>query len=259
MSDKIKVIAPGEMLYPNTYVAVLDILGFKELVERNSTEELIKIYGKLKTTLMATTALYPKDKQKAEFPHLNIMDSLIISDTIIVWTPYSTIVQFHGILNQVSVFLKRAFFIGLPCRGCITIGDLYISNQSERLLYSRVEALVAGKAIVEAYQIEKMFNWAGCVISETAYETYRKKVEVQKKTDNSWWVKEIEKFIVKDYIVSTKKGFQTIKAVNWVRNPEKYDFTKEDFEQGFLQHKKTINTPDVKEKIENTWAFYQSL
>lgn len=114
------------------YVAFLDILGFKDLVEKNSHEELERVYKNL---------VIPNTEHSLSFGASKVIDidgerkavadiskfsinSLIVSDSVILWTDRVTMKSFIDIVTVARNLLVQGIFCGIPMRGAISLGPV---------------------------------------------------------------------------------------------------------------------------------------
>ena len=91
------------------YIAFLDILGFKDLIENNKLDDIIKLYEKFEPTLLFSMALTNLEWRKnnldtSELPGIDNMplNSLMISDSILIWTDSDDGKEFLQLLNTVK-------------------------------------------------------------------------------------------------------------------------------------------------------------
>lgn len=136
--------------YELCYVGFLDILGFKDLVEKNEHNELIEIFDGIIDQILS------KQIEDYNLPKGGIMglqgeqytiESLFISDSIILWTKNETPRAFVKLIMLISDILATSIITGLPLRGGISIGPLST--------YKRINnTTVIGKGLTDAYTIE---------------------------------------------------------------------------------------------------------
>jgi hypothetical protein len=138
-------------LQTKTYLALFDILGFKEIVSSYSIDRVSNLYNNL---LIKSDPYVTTDNVK----------SMLISDTIILYhsdptdnvAPTEIIVTSSNILNY---FARN----GIALRGALSFGELFI-NESDKI--------IIGKPLVRAYEFEKKQNWAGAIIDPNCESEY---------------------------------------------------------------------------------------
>lgn len=126
-------------------VALIDVLGFSELVARQDFGELFEKYiDTVKTTI-----------EKVD----SNIEYLVFSDSIVIVTPDN---EEQDLLNISKVIgsISYEFMVNqkLPIKGCIASGNI---------TYKKIEkdVVIAGVPIVEAYKYEQQQDWVGTIIS----------------------------------------------------------------------------------------------
>ena len=157
----------------STFVAFLDILGFSDLVTKNSHDELITIYKQLDFCVQSALSNFNysvslKGKRPMEYIHnleATTVNSMTISDSIILWTNDDSIDSFRNLILTTNFLLYECFSVGLPLRGGIAIGPLSIMNEQYQTPHYNQRNTFFGKSIVDAYRLEQKQKWSGCIIS----------------------------------------------------------------------------------------------
>lgn len=114
-----------------------------------------------------------------------------------------------------------------------------------------VHPVMLGRALVDAYEIEKTLQFAGCIITDAALHSAKGTNESL--FQHNWQELENEHKVVL-YEVPKKNGALKTWTINWVSrasNP-----THDDIKDGFALYKKGIDHPDVIAKMENTLLYY---
>src|SRR5690242_4853976 len=114
------------------YVAFLDVLGFKNMVEKSPHEKLERVYQNAfilnATSSLANGKVTPVKTDQGEYVTPDLSDPLtsclIVSDSVILWTENVSMRSFVNIFSAVGKILVSGFYTGLPMRGGIAIGDL---------------------------------------------------------------------------------------------------------------------------------------
>lgn len=164
------------------YVGFLDILGFSDLVTNNSEEKLIQIYEELLAPIVETGLSLPESPRPSNFK----INSLVISDSIVLWTDDSTEESFFKIITVMGMILFAGIATGIPLRGSITAGSLTrLSNKYESNT-NNVTETVLGKGLVDAYLLEKTQQWSGCIISKSALEEFKSECDWYESSLNNY-------------------------------------------------------------------------
>lgn len=250
------------------YLAFLDILGFKDLIENNNLSEIVKLYEKFEPSLLYSMAVsnigYRLDNLSehslptAEKTHLN---SLFISDSIIIWTDDDNPNGFVDLVSVVKQHMKLAIEFGFPLRGAITCGELEIKTGN----YGMTKKLnsfntILGLPLTKAYLLENTAEWSGCIIDDDAIKHYNLTVNFSKSRQPN--VLDLEGLMRLDFIRPYKVPMKTgqIKefyTVNWTHfmGPR----IKENLiRKSFNQHNKKTNDWSVENKIKNTLNYYKA-
>jgi hypothetical protein len=148
-------------------VAVCDILGFRELVKRSTFEELVSRHI---PSILNVQKGIPKKETSVPPTHEQIFGERLVghvffSDTVLL---YSLSEDKYGYENLIAA---TAYLIAYPIlwpeyrfRVGISYGEFY--RDLEHNVY-------AGKALVEAYELEKSQDWSGGALTKTAERRIR--------------------------------------------------------------------------------------
>ena len=156
------------------FFGYLDILGFKDVVKNNTFDQLKDIVERF-TVKCAETM----DRSRSILSNTRIsidsgVHARIVSDSILVWTEKDDqLKQFEDLLHIVNAMLASGFQQGLPLRGAVTFGELFLGNvkipESIPLDFSFDTGSVYGKALVEAYELESKMDWSGAILTPRAW------------------------------------------------------------------------------------------
>jgi hypothetical protein len=216
--------APNETFskdYADCYVAFLDILGFKRVASVHSHEHLKSVYQKFSETIVhglsngkyvlskdgETECIGPDVRQAT-------VNSLLVSDSILIWTDDNSAESFGNIVKAVRSLLAFSMIDGIPLRGAISIGPLSSILNQWPTQTQNFQHSVFGKAIVDAAEIEKKQEWSGCEISKAAIEFYKSKCFEGESL--------IEKKLILSYPVPRKNESTEIDGyvIDWVNHPQ---------------------------------------
>jgi hypothetical protein len=260
----------------NVYFAILDILGFKEMVMNNDHAYLENVYSKLRDVIKQsieennTVLKGEKEKPVAHLDSENYnlhLKAYLISDSILLCSNGKTYKDFLNVSNVISSLVCKCFKIGCPVRGCVSFGALSIWNDKISIANSpEVVELNTffGRAVVVAYQQEMQQEWSGCIVDKTAINQFNEYCDWLRKEhhfndfyDMNHFTNIIPLFL--KYEVPKKDGCKEDEeiVINWTwLTPFKHDvFTDKDIIDSFSTHDKSINQWGVKNKIKNTLEF----
>ena len=247
------------------YVLFLDILGFKDLIEKNSMEEVENIY---KHQVIETIGPALKDGFSSyNIPYVTqeildgnaLQDTVhgefnihIMSDSIIIWTDNDLTASLIKLCAFATSFLSWCLILGVPLRGAISKG--YVSEM-KTYANATFQSCVVGTGIVNAYQLEGKQNWMGCIVDKKCINELN--LEVLEKINSPHEITSIVKYNVpiKGNAVSEEY------VINWVHtiHREIIEDNLDFFNDCFSRFNKNIEIDAVKDKIRNTLDFYKTL
>ena len=186
------------------FVAMLDIMGFKNLVEQNPeiTYNLLK-------------RAYLEAKRQAKYKTLDIS---IFSDTIIIVSQSDSKESFEDIIISSSHFIKLFLDEGFAINGAITYGDV---------VYDKSKNLCFGIPVSKAHLLQEDLFCYGIIIDSS--------VLTKIKDFNNSAFSSYNHLITSDIIIEIKvplksKGWITLSFINWL-----------EIEQPNLSHKQQIS------------------
>lgn len=247
----------------NVYVAFLDVLGFRDLVCNNSHEALVRKYQKLLlpiTELSLSNGAFNVIKQDgrqlaiADTTRMTI-NSLVISDSVILWTQDATRESFVGILIATKNMLVQGMLCGMPIRGGIAIGPLSRLSYSLNSQMDNSVGTFVGKGLVDAYLTESSQQWSGCVVNDSAVAEYdRQRSEKHNNLNSVRHAGLIVEYDVPVCNATTERHW----VINWPRG-NKTPLTENTVRKSFGKHNKSVDSPSVKLKIDNTVRFLHAM
>lgn len=235
----------NELLFKKPYVAFLDVLGFRSLVQNNSHEHLVDLY---KLLMNFQIAFHQK------YYNYETVKIVAISDSIILWTEDGSEKTLIKLIETVKFLLLHSIDIGIPLRGSIARENITAIQENGNIS-------LVGLGLVKAYENEGIQNWSGCMIETQiikSFENYHKTV-LNNKTS---FVQSLNSIVAEtDIPIKIKKEEKTIKGyvVNWADNTE---LSEEDLRNSFSKFNKRLNeSDDIKtsneKKILNTLKFLE--
>lgn len=142
-------------------VAFFDILGFSQLVDVDTDEELARAARLIKQQLVDMPQNAAK-KMDVWPPLFNKqLHWCIFSDSILLWyeiPPQEPEVYYWFYFFKVCTrLMKQTFNAGLPLRGAISTGKICVDDHC-----------FVGKSIIECHKLANRTDWAGCVVTRAA-------------------------------------------------------------------------------------------
>jgi hypothetical protein len=134
------------------FVAFLDIMGFKDMVARNS---LIEVYKK-----MAELSIYTTGISQADFSKDKIHQTMF-SDSIILFSKDDSNEAAYALTYAVRYIMCRAIGLKLGIKGGIAFGELTVDQGRQ---------VYCGQPLIDAYLLEEELQYYGVVLHHTAEE-----------------------------------------------------------------------------------------
>ena len=155
----------GEIISGNSMVAVCDILGYSNLVESSSLHNMIDLHlNNIKNLIKSSTHYINRNKDVYPSPSLGYS---IFSDTVFLYSLSDTYEGYRSVLHAVYSLIRQPMFTPIyRFRAGISYGEFY---------HDKKESLYTGKAMVEAYKLEKIQQWSGAALTETAADKFKNK------------------------------------------------------------------------------------
>lgn len=250
------------------YIALLDILGFKDLINGNEHDFLVQLFSQLPVYIEGAISRNKTMKSEDGKVHYDAkngeINSIIISDTIVLWTNNTSTESFFELVKctqRLLVFCHNKPFLFL--RGGITIGELYYNNpgivNSNNNTFTN-HSIIFGKGLVKAYEMEKELDIAGCVIDNDAWQSAFKRNPEQ---FNRKWQEIISDKIIMSYEPPFKENcklnFKDAKVESWMVNwvLDGLNPSRKEINAGFTTLNRKADRKDVKKKIRNTLDFFR--
>lgn len=145
------------MLNQGRYLLFLDILGFKELVRHQSSENIYKIIDD-------TIRIFDQWEQRNKF-----FKTIYFSDTFIFYqdNPGYWKGAFYDIYAISEMILSSLLAASIPARGTISFGEFTTDTDT-----SGRHQVYYGNALIEAYEAEQREKWIGITILPSAWKPF---------------------------------------------------------------------------------------
>jgi hypothetical protein len=255
--------APVQATYG--FLGFFDILGYRQLLERNEIPTVIEVLrSKVGSLPTFTDRIF--GRPLAEFKNerasevLRSLQWLSFADSILLTMPVMH-KEAPGIVSpgatatgEIEPALEAGLFFfvatrlifemfssGLPLRGAIHVGDFHVAPP-----------FFAGASITEAYELTMKQEWTGCALTAAAAE----RVTTLFRGENHDWLE----LSLPRYDIPVKGGATIAsRAVNWgFWAPWNYRHVtgvlREAVIESFLKHKKTLSEKEFL-KVTNTEVF----
>ena len=171
------------------YVGCFDILGFKSIVETAELEWVVEIFE------LVTKKIFSSSQYSLAWGREPSIKYRIFSDTVFFWTEDMSEDSFFELVIFSSHLIGSCLNTGICLRGALAKGELHASDE-----------ILVGKAIIKAYQMEQLQQWAGCWVDPELVSDEMLKKEVERCTP---------KYLMK-YDIPTKNGVVKDQyVINW--------------------------------------------
>lgn len=148
----------------NRFVAFFDILGFKELVMRNSHKNIYETLYKIAQERHKLENM----SNEHDFDLEDFIDSDIyivnFSDSIIIFSKNDDINNFNYFNFIVTYLFSYIIDLGLPVKAGIAHGEISVNKEAQ---------IYFGQPIIDAYLIEEDVNYLG-IVAHHSIDNYHK-------------------------------------------------------------------------------------
>lgn len=132
---------PGR--YRDRWFAYIDLLGFKNLVQTKSIEDVLPVYSEALQRMRTAC--------KIGSTQVGLLSSWF-SDTFIIYSSSDSVEDFMYVESAARNFFQLLLTKHIPARGCISHGKLY--SQAKRNVF-------VGPALIEAHEYGEALDWVG--------------------------------------------------------------------------------------------------
>lgn len=235
----------------NRYIAYLDVLGFRKKVMSDKCEEFLNGYNsQLQINISSKQACY---SERLQF--------VIMSDAIVIISKQNDPESFAPIVMACSNLQYSLLRNNIPIRGAISYGPI-MSNQ----LYNSNNIFVAGKALIEAYDLEKKQNWLGIILCPSVEEKHSDYLRDwswdEKQIINNFFAKNLYRYLYKYNNIPIHKPNSRIKGfVVFPRTGLKGNTTadNDDYLNSLKNLKNTVKEEDVLLKYDESISFISEI
>lgn len=156
-------------LTANRFVAFFDIMGFKDLVDRNSHSAILSKLTKLKIALneLETADKIPELTDKLE---IGITRSITFSDSIVIFSESDTAKDANKILVDSTWLIDTAIGLGLGIKGALSHGEVTVDFE---------KAIFFGRPIIDAYLLHDQLYLYSTIIDNN-FERRLKQLNINK-------------------------------------------------------------------------------
>ncbi len=223
-------------------LAFIDILGFRDLVMSTSLDDLAPKYERVLDTVEAFNHPLGLGDGKAKlFPEATSGESwclkYIFSDPLILIALDDTENSCLKLLVYAWRLSQVLLSMGMPLRGGVVHGELYVDT---------AKSIVLGKALTQAYDLEKQQQWIGVALDQSIWNRYPRLHESIENPQN------VLNAVFPEYDVPFKSGeLRKLRTLNWRFNLVAKKGTRTMFSNA--------SDSSAAEKIENTLKYAKQI
>ncbi|MCK4407588.1 MAG: hypothetical protein KAV44_07915 [Bacteroidales bacterium] len=154
----------------NRFVAFIDILGFKDLVMRNTHKYIYNLLN----DISKIRNFVEKIQDKRDFPDIYKdveVYTVSFSDSIFIFSKNDTIANFIHFINSASWLIAKAIEESIPLKGAISHGLISVNKSSQ---------IYCGQPIIDAYLLEKEVYYFG-IVAHNSIDRYVTEKKFQNK------------------------------------------------------------------------------
>lgn len=140
------------------FVAFFDIMGFKDLVQRNSHIDIFEKLKQLKTTLKGLETII----NKTLIEQYNVKPlqtrSITFSDSIVVFSQGDEFSDAIKMMRDSYLILQTATEMGVPIKGALSYGEISVDFE---------QSLFFGQPIIDAYLLQEELQMYTAVLDNS--------------------------------------------------------------------------------------------
>lgn len=187
------------------FVAYLDIMGFRDMVFRETHKDVLGVMEKFRLPIKKIKAeakkrLQGKPSGWDTFEN-TVIRPVIFSDSVLLISSDESLGSVENIIWQVKSVIAHSLSIGIPIKGAIAYGE-----QTANF----VKSLYLGKPLIDAWELQNEIVIYGVVLHHT----------IERYLIENEWMEELGESIIK-YPTPLKQGIVTHYLVDWLELPMK--------------------------------------
>lgn len=190
--DHEKFLQGLETLPKNRFVAMLDIMGFKKIVENEATSEVAAIFRQI----------YDRIKEKRYTDNLHITH---FSDTILIVSNDDSAESFEGVVNTAASFENMMIANGYAINGCISHGGVTTESGNS-----------FGEPISNAHIQQEDLFFYGITLDEKAEQKYEELASQEVLFSNGYGPFSTPDMIVCMMVPTKGCGWTNRYVINWM-------------------------------------------
>jgi len=236
-------------MYGNYTIAFCDILGFRNLVNKNQLEPIIS--NNLGWFRKALHHSIHRAEFPGQIPSLRELQNQVnlgivwFSDTVLLYTLQDTDECLQSLMSTIGwLIFETIYYPDTRIRCGVSYGEAYLDQEN---------SIYVGKALIDAYNLEQQQAWCGAALTPTAVQ--RLPSEARSGKFPHWWT------IPYDVPLKEEQQINTL-AINWtwgIHHKRNFNFLPWSGSSPEPTETDWQTQPDVCEKWKNTKTFHDKV
>lgn len=139
----------------NRFVGFIDIMGFKDIVARNSHDKIYKMMLKVSDAMRTNESIFGIDNEGNE---INIR-MMTYSDSIMIYSKDDSPSSLDNFITAISSLADDLFFEEIPHKGAVAFGTMTLDFQ---------KSIFFGQPLIDAYLLQEELNFYGIAVHSSA-------------------------------------------------------------------------------------------
>lgn len=161
-----------ENITADRFVLFADILGFKDLVNSDKHENIVKKLEKISDAIEFISGEHSHNALKSEIPDLDKdqTKAIAFSDSIVVFSKGNSIIDASKIISDAHAIMHYALETAIPIKAALSFGKMTVDFG---------KSLFFGQPLIDAYLLHEDLNILSVIVDHNAEKqmaSYNKKV-----------------------------------------------------------------------------------
>lgn len=220
----------------NRYVAYIDIMGFKDMVARNSHTYIYEMMKRINDFKNINEKIFNNKE------NIDLVKTTTYSDSIIVYSKDESFKSFETFTTVISGLTDDMFNEGIPHKGAFAFGMMTLDVKN---------SIFFGQPLIDAYLLQEELYFYGIVGHSTA----------EKKIDS--YDENTDDMFITNYSCPFKKSSTKHLAIHPMAVDPELDSPKQ--KEDYINLMKTVNklrhntSGDLRKYIENTELYFDTI
>ena len=140
------------------YVSVIDIMGFKDMVARNSHEKIYNLLKKVSHAMSSTQFIFGTEVDDEDDFYENVI-FMTYSDSIMVYSRDNSKESTRSFIGSISALQEELFKGGIPFKGAVANGKMTVDYEN---------SIYFGQPLIDAFLLQEELQFYGIVVHASA-------------------------------------------------------------------------------------------